>query len=373
MRFKLSSDTDETLNVVLDNAHVEYSYKHTCLVTLTVDGNGNPPSQDAQEWRIPTYDPRNEKKYLYRLHALDIYFWAKEDALLFLSATRRILPQRQLTILDEPMVPPTHSDDMSPVVQNLENVAISDPSYQNGRTRDSRPTASRQDPPTSEAIKSEEKLADFAPLAYNPAAPAAPEAIRHREKTPPPPEDDNTNPLAAAAVSDKGQPFSPGYQPIFSGPPTATFGPNLGTYFPGPPQAAAPVLPYIPPPPTYSQNPYTQQAGVSSPHLLQTQFANQPGTPGFQSSIQSPGFSGPPKAEATPPPSGFSNYQYSQAQSAPLMTDYNIHHQIYRPTEGEAAIKYKPAKEPRGKLEDNAMKAEKGVTSFLKKLEKKYG
>jgi hypothetical protein len=344
---------------------------------LTIDGNGNPPSKDPQEWRLPTYDPRNEKKYLYRLHALDIYFRAKEDALLFLNAARRVLPQDQLAILDEPEAPPTHTGDMSFVVQKLESAAISDPSYQNSQKSDSYPTVSGQGPPASEPAKSEQKPADFAPLAYNPAAPAAPEAIRHREKTPPPPDDGNANPLAAAVISDKGQPFSPVYQTTFAGPPTFTFGPTPGGYFPGPPQAAAPTSPLTQAPPTYSQIPCAQPAGFAPPYSQnQTQFANQAGAPGFQSPLQSPGFSGPPTVEVAQPPvppGGFSNYQYSQAQSVPLMNDYSIHHQIYRPTEAEAAVKFKPGKEPRGKLEDNAAKVEKNVTNFLKKLEKKYG
>jgi hypothetical protein len=75
---------------------------------------------------------------MYRLHTVDIYFWTKEDAVQFLNGARRVLPQEQLTISDEPTTPPSHADDMSPVVQQLENVAITDPSYQHGRTRDSR-------------------------------------------------------------------------------------------------------------------------------------------------------------------------------------------------------------------------------------------
>jgi hypothetical protein len=58
----------------------------------------------------------------------------------------------------------------------------------------------------------------------------------------------------------------------------------------------------------------------------------------------------------------------------PLMTDYSIHQQVYRPTETEANMKHnKPLKPPRGKLEDRADKLEKGVGGFLKKLEKKIG
>jgi hypothetical protein len=354
--------------VVLDNSHIEYSYKHSCLISLTVDGNGKLPSQDPMEWRLPTYDPRNEKKYLYRLHALDIYFWTTEDTLSFLNAARRVLPQDQLAILDEPGALSTHADDVCPVVQKLESAAISDPSYHSGQKGDSHPAASAEGQPASEPTKSEQKPADFAPLAYNPAAPAAPEAIRHREKTPPPPEDGNANPLAAAAISDKGQSFGPVYQTAFAGPPTATFGPTPGGYFPGPPKGPAIA------PPSYSQSPYAQPIGFAPSYPQhQTQFSNQPG---FQSPLQSPGFSGPPVVETAQPPvppGGFSTYQYSQAQSVPLVDDYSIHHQIYRPTEGEAAVKFKPGKEPRGKLEENAVRVEKGVTSILKKLEKKFG
>jgi hypothetical protein len=39
-----------------------------------------------------------------------------------------------------------------------------------------------------------------------------------------------------------------------------------------------------------------------------------------------------------------------------------VHHQVYRPTEGEAAVRYAPKREPRGKLEEQAGKLEKGVT-----------
>ena len=54
-----------------------------------------------------------------------------------------------------------------------------------------------------------------------------------------------------------------------------------------------------------------------------------------------------------------------------------MHQQVYRPTESEANTKHnkpiKQAKPPRGKLEDRAEQLEKGVGSFLKKLEKKIG
>lgn len=74
-------------------------------------------------------------------------------------------------------------------------------------------------------------------------------------------------------------------------------------------------------------------------------------------------------------------------------TDYNIHQQVYRPTEVETKMRDKEKgrgafgsfgkkkegekegkeKGPKGRLEDNAGRLEKGVTGILKKFEKKYG
>jgi hypothetical protein len=199
----------------MDGAHVQYSYKHSTLVTLTVDvqngqRNSSTPA-DTQDWCLPTFDPRNENKYMYKLHTVDIYFWTKEGALQFVNVVRRVLPQHKVAIQDEPIAPASHIDDMSPVMQELENVAITDPSYQQGRTRDLRTTtAAFPDPPISATAQSYE-ASNFTPLAYNPAAPAAPEAIKHREKTPPP-EDGAPNPLVAAAASEQGQTYGVPFQ-----------------------------------------------------------------------------------------------------------------------------------------------------------------
>ncbi|KAF8848681.1 hypothetical protein BDZ45DRAFT_664197 [Acephala macrosclerotiorum] len=427
----------DAFNGYLDNAHVHYSYRHSTLVTLTVDGTGQPGAvQSTQEWHLPTFDPRNENKYMYRLHTVDIYFWAKEDAVVFVNGIRRVLPPQQITVQDEPVAPPPHREDMSPVVQQLENIAISDPSYQQGRTRDSRGTvtSSLPGPPISATPQSQE-ASNFAPMAYNPAAPAAPEAIRHREKTPPP-EDGAANPLVAAATSDQGQPYG---QQGFSGPPTQ---PN--SYFPsaipGPqgPLASAPPYQFQPsphsavaqspyaqhfqntfaPPPTAEQArnaPYAQpppSAGGTAPpayqmqqsHIPVTQYAEYPGSPGLSSpgmptpGIYSPLISPPPNPQqpnaqfmpqstsqdptpgiqhsATAPPGGFAQYNYqATSNTKPLMTDYSIHQQVYRPTESEVGKhgKQKELGPPRGRLEHKAETLEKGVTGFLKKLEKKIG
>lgn len=381
----------------LSNSHIEYSYKHSNLITLTVDCvPGTSSSPNSREWRLPSFDEHNENKYLYKLHTIDLYFWTTEDALLFLNSVRRVLPYNQVKVMDEPPPLSAHPSDMSPVVQKLENVAITDPSYQHGQTRDSRGAISFPGPPsTAPPQQQQQNPAAFAPMAYNPAAPAAPEAIAHREKTPPP-EDGIANPLAAAAASDQGVPQ------YLQSPPQA-MGQQHGSYFPGPPPSAGLQSPYHqqPLPSAGLQSPYHQplpSAGLQSPygtsqiqhttsfpppppqptgtagsmqsHTPQDQtsniqapppqYANYPGSPGFSNPMQSP------------PPGGYSPYNYAQKPQQ-ASQDYSIHQQVYRPTEFEAKAKiHAPAKEPKGKLEEKADKAEKRVTGFLKKIEKKY-
>lgn len=77
-----------------------------------------------------------------------------------------------------------------------------------------------------------------------------------------------------------------------------------------------------------------------------------------------------------PPPGGYAQFDYNPGLSntKPMMTDYSIHSQIYRPTEGEVKVKTtKKVKPPAGNLETRAGKVEKGVNGLLKKLEKKVG
>ena len=121
----------------LDRSHVQYSYNHSTLVTLIVDAENlhrnSGTAVDSQEWHLPTFDPRNENKYMYKLHTVDVYFWTKEDALIFVNGVQRVLPQHQVAIEDESVEPASQIDDMSPVVQKLENVAITDAPYQQGQ------------------------------------------------------------------------------------------------------------------------------------------------------------------------------------------------------------------------------------------------
>lgn len=376
-----SSDQD-AFDGFLDRTHIRYSYRQQCLVTIIVEGVAGPPT-DPSQWHLPTYDPRNENKYHYKLHSLDIYFWTQSDALQFVNGVRRVLPPSQVEVADEPAPPSLHthshsSHDLNPLVQKLEKAAISDPRIQQqGAPSFAPPPTTQNDPPQN-----------FVPMAYNPAAPPEAERYQHREKTPPP-EDDGHNPLVAALARDKAGPFSPSYgQTTFSAPPGV---PGL----PGPPQQGyhhtGPTSPGMPPsaiaspgfPP--SQFGHLQRAatvptatGMASPGLASPYGANFPGSPGF-----APPPPPPPPATQNPglPPGGYAQFNYATAgahqQQAPPAgsSDYGIHQQVYRPTEQEHAGKYgeyRPKVETQSKLGQGAERLERGVTGMLKKFEKKF-
>lgn len=408
----------------MDKVHVVYSYRQHCMVSLTV---GDVEGHD--EWYLPTYDPRNENKYHYKLHSLDIYFWTMEDALAFVNGVRRVLPPNQVDVQDEP-APPQHQQpaEVSAVVQKLEHVAISDsqippPPPPPPQTNASNGNVPSFAPPPLSAVSagydnegpdSATSPASFAPIPYNPAAPAAPEQIQYREKTPPP-EDGELNPLHARLMQDAGTPFSPGLisgmpsglgplspglpppqfqhppgAPSFPGPPVGTPGippHGFGVHgHPGLQRAATMPVPVQGMPSPALQSPYggaAQFPHSPSPlytthhhHQLQQQ---QQQIPGVQHNtptppIASPGLSMPPP----PPPSGgYPNYAYSTPQPGggghATANEYGIHQQVYRPMEGEGATKYTPKKEVRGKIEENAGRLEKGVTGMLKRFEKKFG
>ncbi|RWA11099.1 hypothetical protein EKO27_g3994 [Xylaria grammica] len=369
---------------------VRYSYKQQCLVSITVEGVPGPPL-DTSQWHLPTYDPRNENKYHYKLHSLDIYFWTQADALQFVDGIRRVLPAPQIEVADEPAPPPSHahshSQDMNPLVQRLEKAAISDPRVQQQSIPSFAP------PPTTASSGQNDSPQSFVPMAYNPAAPPEAEKYQHREKTPPP-EDDGHDPLAAALARDQAAPFSPTYgQTTFSPPPGA---PTL----PGPPSQPypGPTSPGLPPsgigspglPPTQfghlQRSATVPVAGLASPGLNSPYGANFPGPPGFASPPPPPATAPsqhqptPPPGQTPglppPPPGGYSQFNYNNAPSTPLNPDYSIHQQLYRPTEQEHTVKYagyKPKAETHSKLGHNAERLERGVTGMLKKFEKKFG
>ncbi|KAF5570717.1 hypothetical protein FPHYL_1016 [Fusarium phyllophilum] len=349
----------------LDQTHVRYSYKQQCNVTLT----GPEAVADQNEWHLPTFDPQNQNKYHYKLHSLDIYFWTQADALQFVNGVRRVAPPSHVEVLDEPGPPPQPAP-MSSVVQQLENVAISDPQYGSANAPSFAPPPNVPAPPS-------EAPANFAPMAYNPAAPAAPETIQHREKTPPP-DEDPLNPLAVAVAYDyHKQPFTPGMPPPSQFPPGGVTSPGL-------------------PPPQFGHHPGLQRAATMPAQALGSPYgATFPGSPGFVSPPPPPQTQPPAQAQPhsqptppasnpglpPPPPGGFTQYNYThQEQQAPTQTgaEYSVHQQVYRPTQTELAnseiYSFTPkTKEPRGKLEENAGRLERGVTGMLKKFEKKFG
>ncbi|KAI0869758.1 hypothetical protein GGS24DRAFT_139636 [Hypoxylon argillaceum] len=374
------TDDQDAFNGFLDKTHVRYSYQQQCLVSITVEGVQGPPT-DPSQWHLPTWDPRNENKYHYKLHSVDIYFWTQSDALQFVNGVRRVLPASQVEVADEPAPPPSHahshSQDVNPLVQKLEKAAISNPRVQQQGIPSFAP------PPTTGSSGQNDSPQSFVPMAYNPAAPPEAEKYQHREKTPPP-QDDGHNPLAAALARDHATPFSPSYgqtafsaapgTPGFPGPPPQAYpGPTSPGVVPGPGIAS----PGYPP----SQFGHLQRSvtmpvtGVASPGLSSPYGANFPGTPSFAppptqpaTTVQSPGLS-------PAPPGGYSQYSYGGAHPAPSNTDYSIHQQLYRPTEEEHAAKYaeyKPKTEGHSKLGQSAERFERGVTGMLKKFEKKF-
>ncbi|KAM0422909.1 hypothetical protein ACHAPD_001377 [Fusarium lateritium] len=364
------TEDQDALEGYLDQAHVRYSYKQHCAVTLT----GPEAVADQNEWHLPTYDPHNQNKYHYQLHSLEIYFWTQQDALQFVNGVRRVVPPSHVEVLDEPGPPPQPAP-MSAVVQQLENAAISDPQYGSAAPNFAPPPTAPA--PAPAPAPSSEAPASFIPMAYNPAAPAAPETIQHREKTPPP-DEDPLNPLAVAVAYDyHKQPFTPGMPPPSQFPPGGVTSPGL-------------------PPPQFGQHPGLQRAATMPAQALGSPYgATFPGSPGFVSPPPPPQTQPPaqaqPHAQPTPPatnpglppppPGGFAQYTYTQQQqqaSAQAGSEYNIHQQLYRPTQTELANSeihgFQPkTSEPRGKLEENAGRLERGVTGMLRKFEKKFG
>ncbi|KAL2125025.1 hypothetical protein VTJ04DRAFT_1390 [Mycothermus thermophilus] len=373
------TDDQDAFDGYLDKVHLRYSYKHVCMVTLTVG-----EVEGTEEWHLPTYDPHNQNKYHYKLHSLDIYFWTPQDAVQFVNAIRRVLPPNQCEILDEPAPPPRHDTEVSSVVQRLEQAAISSSNAEEPpsitTTAPAAATTTTAPPPPPGPPPAQQ----FAPIAaYNPAAPPAPEQVRPREKTPPPPDDGVANPLQQTLAYDAQTPFSPGLPPSALGPsmtsplspalvPPPSFGPPPGApSFPGPPTQSVASPGFAPQGFGSLSAAAAPGAGPSSappPHPGITRAATMPVSPGFASPLASPGLASPYGGVGTFPPTTQPGYAPQPQPQQPAGSEYSVHQQFYVPES-----QYKPKEEKKGKLEEKAGKLEKGITGLLKKAEKKFG
>lgn len=358
-----------------------------------MDGLAGSPQQGSQnEWHLPSGDQRDNQQDLLRLHTLDIYFWTSEDSSDFLDSISRVIASSQLET-DRAAAGGQTDQPMSSVVQQLENVAVSDPAYQNGQTPNSRsefpgvaasaPQAPSQapsfPPPPSSGPPVEHQPAhadrqapapetpqpaSTAPLPYNPAAPAAPEPIKHREKTPPPEDGTEGTGLMAAAAADQGIAYTPPHQvgsgvgmAAFAPPPTST----PGLPYPGIP-ATAPTG-YASPPPSaglthtssFPAHKPLQSPGPQSPGLPSYQQSSVTGQQWPQNTAGAMTFAPPPqdpnahffaqgqqhaqsshRATHSGSVGGYSNYSYDQPQAAQTPgSEYDVHSQVYRPTEAE--------------------------------------
>ncbi|KAJ4336731.1 hypothetical protein N0V95_008519 [Ascochyta clinopodiicola] len=364
------------------------------------------PQQDMSQWHLPVPDPNNQGKYMYRIHTVDVYLWTANDASMLLDSLRRVMQPHQLQIITDPQaVTPTSahhdykSDTMSPLIANLERAAISHqsrtPSISTTQSFSGPPQAFPGPPAGRASTASPPGEQGFAPMAYNPAAPAAPEPIAHREKTPPPPDAADGTGLTGAAVHDSqpqqysnplqtsftpqqtSGPYTPGPPAPgqgFSGPPsvqrTNTSGsmppPQSPPSFAGPPQSTPPTDPYgqsSPAPP-----------GIQRQSSLPVQqYAGYGGSPGYAAGLQSPGLPSPglhqPQHYL-----GYGQHQYaSTAQQAPGTDPAELHKQFYRPTEHEAGVTdNSTATAPNSNMGKRVVKVEKGVGRFLKKLDSKW-
>ncbi|KAI9831124.1 MAG: hypothetical protein M1819_005212 [Sarea resinae] len=279
----------------LDTVHLEYSYKHPTLVTLTIDGRDSghehastpPPPESEHAWFLPAPDRHGQGRYMFKIRVIDIYFWTAESATEFVEAAKEILTPEQIRLLHAPAAPShsQHQHNMSPVVRKLEEAAVSDRYPPEGARGDNGSAAvpSFAPPPQSIAATSDERPAserspvNYTPIAYNPAAPAAPEPIQYREKTPPPVDAEAGTGLAAAALGEQlQQTQQPPFQPQTQFAPPPTFGP------PQPQQSQQ----YYSTVPQQASQPY--QVPQQSTQPCGGQFAQTPLTPSFAPPPQSP-------------------------------------------------------------------------------------
>jgi hypothetical protein len=349
----------------LDMADVEYSYKQPTLFTITVQGrllNSSPassPPQDISQWHLPAPDLHNDGRYIFRLHTVDMYFWTADDAGLFLDSLKRVLAPGQLRVLHAPAGHPEHRDSMSPVVQQLEQAAIiAAPQPQSAQLQPQnqqpqQPQPQQQQPqqyqqyqqqpqqyqqqpqqyqqqqrsasisttqtagsataatapahiapavsPPSVSTASPPPASAPTPLAYNPAAPAAPEPIAHREKTPPPIDGESGTGLKGVAGGGHANPQAGAYGGGYGANPLQQqFAPQVGggPYVPGgmPGIQRANTLAAVPQQMPVQQMPVAQQIALQQQQMQPQQQQRQQAVPAAAAPATgyAPSFAPPP-------------------------------------------------------------------------------
>ncbi|EPQ62022.1 hypothetical protein BGT96224_3385, partial [Blumeria graminis f. sp. tritici 96224] len=376
----------------LDRVRVHYSYSHSNLLTLYVD------QCEGQDWYRPVHDEGHDSDFLHELHTVDLYFWKHLDAIQLLDGIRRVVPPDQIKILDEPDIPLIiHNPTDQRLTLEPENLTSPNSTH---RLRDTqKPHLVFPRPPIS-ATPPNCLLPSHTPLAYDPAAPAAPEKIFHREKTPPP-EDNEDNASTIATYSElyqpskmKGEitfPRSP-LQNHYSG---STYEVLQQAYKPQHSIQIStadtifkpPFQPSITPPCTTNQSSFlmSYQAPEYQNHLIHS-------TPNptysstlvnscvnFDSSSDVSKINNRPSLQTKLSPSpDESNLKYTHIHDVHSIgfhvSENSLNQRAYRPTEHDSTPKSaKPLRSPGWKLEERAAKLEKGVGSLFRKLEKKIG
>lgn len=204
-------------------------------------------------------------------------------------------------------MPAEHRDSMSPVVQQLEKTAIS-PQF-TPRAESIASQRSMPGPPTPATSGAGTNSSNSPPqvaagaMAYNPAAPSAPEPHVHREKTPPPPDASQGTGLTKAMNYDA--------VPQYAGVPHAYQNSNQPTpqyaYFPGVSQQPTP--PSFQDPPSQNTPPQRPYSGPMPPP------PNGP-SPAHEQHQHTPSFAPPQSAQNLQPTSPPTHQQDFHRQSS---------------------------------------------------------
>lgn len=365
---KSGKQNRDVVDGYLDETRLHYSFKHPTLLSFTIGRT------EGQEWHLPSFDPGSEQKSLFKLKSVDIYSWTNESAIQLLNAIRRLLPQEHITILYEPITIPSHYNyqQSDSVIQNLENIKITDPlmGYCHRPSMNSVPSI-----PAPPLILTPNvcQYTSYTPLPYDPAAPPKPEKMSYREKTPPI-DDGGINPLRAIVSSELGlfteatTCLSPQDQ-CFSIPQSS----NEATSQVKSPNSNLSFLN-----PSYNQQTLPPSVNPNHSNVPVTQYAIYPNSSGAPFILNTPSVYSSEFPKPLMTPNDSSKYQYLSNKikfHPPNTAEFSPSHLANMKTIESEAISNcsKPIRATTARFEERASRLEKGVGSLLKKLEKKIG